>query len=745
LLEVLGEGGMGTVYLAEQSEPIERRVALKLLRADLADGWAARRFETEAQALARMSHPNIARVFEAGTTFDGQPWLALEPIAGPPITTYCDDRRLDLRQRLELFAEVCDGVQHAHQKAVLHRDLKPTNVLVTEEEGRARPKIIDFGIARALDRPLTGQTLHTQLSFVLGTPAYLSPEAVRAADGRGDPGTRDDLDTRSDVYSLGVLLYELLTGKPPFVAQSSMAILRRIVEEEPVRPSVRVTAMKPDSARRVAEARRLEPAALARSLRGDLDWIILRAMAKDRDRRYPSAAELAADVRRHLRDEPVAAGPPSALYRLGKLARRHRAGVAAAALILLALVGGLAARSLEAARANREAARANQEAEAAREVAEFLTGLFRVADPGSVDANQLSVREILDRGAERVRGELADQPLTRARLMETMGNAYQELGLYGEAEELLGEALRLRRQELGEEHRDVAVSLNDLATVYRMEGKSAEALPLLEQARGILEDASDPRALAGVLMELASFHANQGDLDEAVALNLRALALREGALGPEHEDVAATLNNLANLYFDQGRYDEAEKLHLRAIAIKEKTLGPEHFFLAQSLNNLANVYRAQNRIPEAEELHRRALEIKRKTLDPNHAEIGVSVFNLGDLAFDRGDLETAGSRFHEALKIWTASLPPDHPYLAYAYQGLGNVARDEGRRGEAVSLYRRALEIRRLHQPVDHPLVEELERQLHLLGADAGEAAAPPAPPPATASKTPPAAPPDSG
>ncbi len=498
ILSTLGEGGMGTVYLAEQTEPIRRRVALKVIRFGSMGSDTVRRFEAERQALARMNHPNIAQAYEAGSTDDGQPYVVMEYVPGLPITDYCDRQRLTVEERLELFLAVCDGVHHLHQKGILHRDVKPSNVLVTEvraTEGDDRPvpKLIDFGIAKGLDQPLTDVTMLTG-ELLVGTPGYLSPEAVRASQAEGGL----DVDIRSDVYSLGVLLYELLTGERPFATDeaSFLEVIRRITEEEAPLASARLAALDAASRLERARARRFESPALGRRLKGDLDWILRRAMARERYRRYVSAAELAEDVRRHLRHEPVAAGPPGAGYRLRKFVRRHRSGVVSAVLITLALLGGIAARTLEAARANREAARASEEvvrasreAKAARQVSDFLVGLFEISDPHQASAGTMTAREILDRGAERLRGqELEDQPLLQARLMDTIGSVYGKLGLHEPAVELLAEALEIRRDHLGEDHPDLLRTLEDHALFLRQKGRGQEAATLEARAETAREE-----------------------------------------------------------------------------------------------------------------------------------------------------------------------------------------------------------------------------------------------------------------
>ncbi|MEM7588271.1 MAG: serine/threonine-protein kinase, partial [Acidobacteriota bacterium] len=555
ILNQLGEGGMGVVYLAEQTEPVRRRVALKMLRSRLPHRQLQVRFAAEQQAMARLHHPNIAQLYEAGSTSEGLPYFVMEWVDGVPITEYCDRERLGIRRRLELFQAVCGAVQHAHEKGLLHRDLKPSNILVYEEHGRAIPKVLDFGIAKSIDQPLVEGTLFTG-ERVIGTPAYLSPEAVSPAD------TGIDIDTRSDVYSLGILLYELLVGVRPFepTGISVVKVLRQIIEEEPAGPSVKWAELEQTAQFELAHARALDAGSLAKRLRGELDWIVLKAVAKDRQERYASATHLAADLERHLRQEPVEAGPPSMVYRVRKFVRRQRGLVTAAALLLLTLILGLTGTLVnlqratqEAERASREAQRANQEAAATQqaleeteEISEFLQRLFKVSDPGEARGNTVTARELLDQGAEKIRAEFENRPLTRARFMLTIGEVYESLGLFDQAEPLLEEALTTREAELDPDHPQVAGAVNSLGRL----------------------------------------RFTQGQLDEADVHFRRALEIRERTLPPDHPDLASSLNHLAFLLTNQGRYDEAEPLHLRGLEIEEKVLGPNHPSLVMGLTTL---------------------------------------------------------------------------------------------------------------------------------------------------------------
>ncbi|HEX7025450.1 MAG TPA: tetratricopeptide repeat protein, partial [Gemmatimonadales bacterium] len=619
VLQLLGQGGMGAVYEAEETGPVRRRVAVKVIRAGLASRAIVARFEAERQALALMNHPGIAKVLHAGTTEAGEPFVAMELVRGLPITEYCDSNRLPLVARIELFIAVCRAVQHAHQKGVIHRDLKPSNVLVSEQDGTPQPKIIDFGIAKAVGQQLTEHSLVTLGGQAIGTAAYMSPEQ---ADSAGI-----DIDTRSDIYSLGVMLYELLVGQLPLDpgGVGLNVFLARIAsgDTNAPTPSAMVSAARPDGAA-VARSRRTDASHLRRELRGDLDWIVMKAMDPDRTRRYETANGLANDLSRHLHNEPVLARPPSARYRLAKFVRRHRLGVLAAGIVSAAIVGGAILAAVGLVRARRAEHRATQEAVAAQQVTRFLVELFQVSNPAQARGNTLTARELLERGAQRVRKELSGQPLLQARLLQALGTVHQQLGLYDAARPLLEDALRIREDALGSNDSLVAETLHSLGDVER----------------------------------------SKGDLAEADSSYGRALAIRETLFGPENIETASTLAGLAALRVRQGRIAEAESLYRRVIALDDRVRAPEDLHRLRNLRSFAVVYWSQGRYAEAEPLLQRTLELQERSLGADHPDVAATLNNLGGVEWKLGRYQEALSYYERARPIYEKTLDPKHPEVA---------------------------------------------------------------------------------
>ena len=722
LMRQIGEGGMGEVFEAEQLEPIKRKVALKIIKRGMDTQEFVARFESERQALALMDHPCIARVFGAGASERGRPYFVMEYVEGIPITEYCDARQLDQRRRLELFIQVCEGVQHAHQKAIIHRDLKPFNVLVTEVDAKPVPKIIDFGLAKAMDQSLTDLTVQTNLGQLLGTPAYMSPE-------QADMNSQD-IDTRTDVYALGVLLYELLVSERPFTQQEFESVgfqevLRKIREDEPPRPSARVATMA-TSLEVAARDRNCEPAALRKGLRGDLDWITMKALEKDRSRRYETANGLAMDIQRHLDDQPVLAGRPGNTYLLGKFIRRHRTGVVAGAVVAAAVVLGIVGTTVGLIRAVRAERVATLEAATATQVSDFLVDLFEVSDPDQSRGNTITAREILDTGAERIEIELADQPLTQARLMNTIGKVYRNLGLYEDAEPHLQTALDLRRQQPGNDDLPLATSLVELADLHIRLARYAEAEALLQEAMDLMgrDPDGDRLALAQSISELASVYRRQGRYDDARPLYQRARDIRIATLGSDSPVVASSLNGLAILAWNEGDYETAEELYKQALVIWENAYGENHADVAKGLNNLGLLYHQMEVVDEAEVHYTRAIAIYQQVLGPEHPRLGTAVNNLALLYQFLERYDEAAPLYERALAIRENAVGRDHPDVAQTVNNLANLYRAQGRYDKAEPLYRRALAIREQTLGVEHQDVAWSKRDLAVLISERGDPAA---------------------
>ncbi|MCP4899693.1 MAG: serine/threonine protein kinase [bacterium] len=698
--EVLGAGGMGVVYLAEQDEPVQRELAVKVVRADLTAPGASERFSAERQALARLSHPAIAQMYEAGTTDDGFPYFAMELVSGHSIIEHCDRSRLSVEDRLELFTRVCDGVQHAHHRGIIHRDLKPSNILVAEQDGVPVPKIIDFGIAKALDRPLLGVTELTG-ERIIGTPAYMSPESLGIVDGS------EEVDTRSDVYALGILLYELLSGTRPFETEgvSLAQILMRISQEEAELPSVKLRSEKTDAQDQAAQHRGVSNETLLRRLKGDLDLIVAKAIAHDRDERYNSPADLVSDIRRHLSNQPVIATPPSLRYLVGKLMRRHRGAVIAGVVVLLTLLLGIAGTSIGFLRARSEADRATREAAVATAVSGFVIDLFDLSDPSETRGSTITARELLDHGAEDVRGDFQDQPLARARFMLTIGEIYDKLGLYEEAEDLITDALEIRQQNQAADSLAVAEALNALGGVLVSQGRYDEALAACQQALEIQERRDGPvsESVARSLTGIGAAHNHQGHYQEAESVLQRAFAIREEILPPDDPSIGLSLNELALVYHDQGMHEEAEPLYRRSLTIWEKAYGPNHMEVAVGLNNLALLCDSEGRPEEAEALYRRSLEIYEEVLGPDHPNLARSFNNLA-LLYDRmGRFADAEPLFLRAVAINEASVGPDHPYVGICLNNLAVLYTHQERYPEAEQTFLRTLKIYESALGSDHP------------------------------------------
>ena len=646
LLQQIGEGGMGAVFMAEQERPVRRRVALKVIKPGMDSAQVLARFEAERQALALMEHPNIARVLDAGATDSGRPFFVMELVNGIPIIEYCDQARLSPRERLELFVAVCRAIQHAHQKGIIHRDIKPSNVLVTLIDGKPVPKVIDFGIAKATDQRLTERTLFTQFGSIVGTLEYMSPEQASLSGL--------DVDTRSDIYSLGVMLYELLTGSTPLerhrLREAGYAeVLRRIKEEEPPRPSTRLSGSG-DGLASIAALRNTEPARLTRLVRGELDWIVMRALEKDRNRRYEAATGLARDVERYLADEPVEACPPSAGYRLRKFARQHRAALGTAATIAAVLVAATAVSAWQAIRATRAERHAVEAAEVLQETNTFFiddllanSRLESQLDAGIHPDPNIKVRTLVDRAAGQIERRFAARPLIEAAVRHMIGTVYSSLGLPAQARPHLERAEELRRGLLGEAHRDTITSMSGLGTVEidlslydRAEGRLRHAWELARARYG------ETSSLANrVAMNLGRCLLDTGRYAEAESLERHALKSNPGRTAQERNRRIMDRISLAVTLESRGADLDAEAIFQEALADARTTYGDDHPMVPLLLHNLASMQLNRNRFAEAERLAREALEIARRLLGDRHPLTLASMGRLGVSLAAQGRLDQA--------------------------------------------------------------------------------------------------------
>ena len=691
----LGEGGMGQVWLAEQTAPVKRQVALKLIKGGMYDSAVIQRFESERQSLALMNHPAIAKVFDAGSTSDGQPYFVMEYVDGLPITRYCDHKKLKIRERLELLIKVCEGVQHAHQKAIIHRDLKPSNVLVVEVDGKPVPRIIDFGLAKAISaQPNPEQTQFTQMGAVIGTRGFMSPE-------QADPSVLD-VDTRTDVYSLGVVLYVLLTGMLPFDSEAGKKkpvdeLLRELREEDPPSPSSKVSTEK-DSSTAAAEKRGTETNQLVKSLQGDLDWITLKAVEKDRTRRYGTPSELAADIERYLENRPVVARPASTGYRLKKYVQRHRVGVAAAAGAAVLLVAFGITQAIQLRQTTRERDRANR-------ITDFMTNMFKVADPSESRGNSITAREILDNASNDIDVGLTKDPELQAQMMTLMGTVYHGLGLYSKAQPLLERAASIRKSVLGAKNPETLRSQEEVANLLTDEGHYPEAEKIerenLEIRRRVLGP-QHPDTLSS-MNNLAITLEDEGHFTDAEKLTRETLDLRRRVLGPEARDTLTSMYNLGRILWREARFVEAEKLDREALDTRRRVLGPDDPQTVASMGNLALDLRGARKYPEEEALERQVLEIRRHIFGAEHPQTLGTMMNLAVTLRLQGKYTEAEQLNRESLEIRRRVLGPEHPTTLGTMGNLAVIFMQEGHYADAEKLHRETLAIQERVLGPEHP------------------------------------------
>jgi len=730
LLRRLGEGGMGEVWEAQQSVPVRRTVALKLLKAGMDTRQIVTRFEAERQVLALMQHPSIAQVFDAGITDQGRPYFVMELVEGVRITAYCDQHNLGLQERLRLFQQVCEAIQHAHQRGVIHRDLKPSNVLVMQQGDKPLPKVIDFGLAKAISQDDADHSL-TELGTVLGTPAYASPEQM----GLG----AKDIDTRTDVYSLGVLLYELLVGVIPYnfdkAKPSAIVDLRQAVRDsDPAKPSTRFSSLG-DRASEIAKARNTEVNLLRKQLRGDLDWVVMKALEKDRERRYTSPHEFSLDIDRYLNHEPVIARSPTAGYRVGKFVRRHRLGTAFAASVAALVIGFVVVTIVQANRIAAERDRATAEAAKANAINRFMEETLGSADPYQT-GKEISIREVLGRAVKKAEIDFKGQPLVEAAVKDTIGRVYANTGPLQEGERLLRESLDVRRQLLGEHNAEVAESLHDLASALQLRQQSEECNRYVQEAIKIRRDlfgehsaeAADSYRLAGLCLRGMGKHEESArdyqkalqiseeifgkdslqvaDVLEAIGVNtdqatddpkqaeqylLRALAIHTKSSGADGVAVAGVHNTLAVLYIPLRRNADAE-MHARlAMEIYAKEYGPEDPNTLISKANLSTSLSALGRYTEASTLLNETVEPLKRQFGERSPMVTNTIINLAILESRSGNQAAAAHSFQEALARAAETYGVKHQLYSVVQVHYGRFLRTTGKTSSAVSYIRQAL------------------------------------------------------
>ncbi len=758
LLEQIGEGGFGTVYRAAQTTPVRRQVALKALRPGMNSGEVIARFEAERQALAMMEHPNIAKVLDGGTDVDGRPYFVMELVHGIPVTQFCDESRLNTEERLRLFIDICRAVQHAHQKGIIHRDLKPSNVLVTVHDGQAVPKVIDFGIAKALHQQLTDHTLHTGYRQMLGTPLYMSPEQA-AMNGI-------DIDTRSDIYSLGVMLYELLTGTTPFtkelLSQASFDELRRIIrEQDPPRPSSRITTLQNHARSTIADCRRIDQRRVGDILRGELDWIVMKAIEKQRERRYETASALAADVQRYLDDEPVLACPPSKWYRFTKAVRRQRVLLTTASLLVSALIIGLVGTSTQAYRANRaerladqrfenerkarlqaveEKARADQEKVRADFEAASAKQAARIADEESAFAMAISkflqydilaqsdvilqlesnhlpdpnitLATVLDRASKKIGARFAELPAVEGSLHYTIAQAYMELGKYTQAEPHC-----LRAVEIGRAHTDLsdlpetarAIGLLGILRLHQHRLSEAEPLLLERYQRQTAFDDADEKEIRNALSQLVVLRFEQGRHAEAEVYAQQCLDLCRRTLGDEHRETLIAKSNLASQYEELGNEEKADAIFLEILNVRLRIWGEHHPDTLASLKKEGIRCDNKGEYAEARRIFEQVVSGYTQLYGTEHPLTLSAQANLGHVLNRLSQHDAAEQLLRKTLSSVEAAEGAEAAYSHVAYPFLASTVKNQGRLDEAHTILKQAHHAKLSLLGPDHREVIQLE------------------------------------
>lgn len=682
IVRLIGEGGMGSVYEAEQESPVRRRVAVKVIKRGMDTREVVRRFENERQALALMNHSGIARVFDAGSTPDGRPYFVMELVEGQSLTDLCDSGRLGLRDRLTLFTTVCDAIQHAHQKGVIHRDLKPSNVLVTREGESLVPKVIDFGIAKAIGAGLDAATLHTSVGTIMGTLAYMSPEQATIG--------AVDIDTRADIYALCAILYEMLCGVPPLPGGLDLfSALRQIREDDPAPPSSRLAALTDQERESFASRMLLRGGALRQELR-ELDWIVMKGLAKDRAQRYATPTDLATDIRRFQDGLPVAARPPSRIYVLRKYLRRHRAAAATAAVFLLFVVGFAISMTVQSIRLERALGLAERQRARAEQVSRFLVEMLALPDPVVANGESLTVREVLDRAYAKLPNELSDQPDLRATMLETIGQVYRALGITDRAGALLTEAVAMRRQQ-AENAASLARALVLRGEVAHDDGDYPAAERDYRESISVAGTSAPSAERINAMQNLSVLALDRGEAAEGERLARDTLAVRAELGGARDDEYAANLLNIGRSLRQQGELEASAKFTEEGLALLRKLHGNRHSLVATALGHHGAQLSALGRQQEALTEFQESLSIFRDVLGADHSYVAAMQTNLANALFDLGRLQESLTAYRAARDHYARLVGADNPLTGNAQFGLGRALMVLGRYDEAERELRGAL------------------------------------------------------
>ncbi|MFC1635555.1 tetratricopeptide repeat protein [Planctomycetota bacterium] len=713
LAHVLGEGGMGIVYKAQQEHPVKREVALKIIKPGMDSKRIIARFEMERKTLSLFDHPNIAHVLDAGTNDNGLPYFVMEYVNGLVLTEHCDRYKLSIEDRLTLFLQVCSAIQYAHQKGIIHRDIKPSNILVSIQNDHSVPKIIDFGVAKAISRPLIEKTLLTEQGQLLGTPEYMSPEQIDMAT--------EDIDTRSDIYSLGVLLYTLLTGTLPFDSDTfrtgGFDHIRQIIREtDPKTPSTRLSNLG-EEAKKIARNRRTEVAKLTKKLHKELEWIPLKAMRKERTERYRSASEFAGDIENYLKGAPLIAGPPSKMYRLKKFVRRNRVLVISVAAVMAVLVAGIVVSTSFAIRADRQA-------KITQTVNDFLNfHILRSFSSYRQGGGEVTVLSVLDAASTKLEGRFKNEPLIEASIRQSLGEMYENYAEFKMAGQHLERALQLWREHLGEKDPKTLSSVMSLGHMLFRLGRYDEAESYLHkavQSRRVVSGLTNPNTLIA-MHHLGLLYMFQGRYHDWESLSLELLQISRQTFDEEHEVAILAISNTGRLYTFQGHYSKAEPLLVEALELSRRTKGEQSAWVQELSGWLGLLYYLQGSYAEAEPLLVKSVEMCRSMRGEEVDLLLLFTNFLGQLYIDQGRYKEAEQLLIEAMKTGSRKLDQEHPHILSSINVLAVLFTKQKRYGEAKELFDEALEARARKLGDDHPDTLETKNDLAVLYKEQGD------------------------